>query len=568
MPYAARAMSRRIRSLFLAGLASVSFGAWADEEPSTAKLPDQPLTRQILYQFLLAEIAGGRGQLNLASSAYVDLAKSTQDPRIARRAAEVALHARQLEPALEASRIWYAADPESPPARQALWSLLAATHHSDELADRLAKVLEQEGPSLPAALLQLNRLLARYPDRPSALALINRVTSPYLNLPEAHFARAQAAQAAQDDPQALAEAETALQQRPDWEPAALLKAQLLINTPVQAADFLKQFLDRNPKAAEARLARARLLIDAKRYDDARKAFAELLAAQPDNLEMVYAVGLLSLQVDDPVTAERQLRRLLGSAYADQDSVRFYLGTIAEDRRRFDEALSLYAEVTPGTPRYLMAQARSASVLRQLNRLPEARERLHEAVVASPDDRTQLQLVEAQLLTEAGQPTEAFGVLQAGVQAHPDDPVLLYEAAMTADKAGRFDVMEKHLRHLIQVKPDHAHAYNALGYSMVERNERLDEAQKLIDKALSLAPDDPFILDSKGWVFFRRGRHADAETYLRKAFTLRPDPEIAAHLGEVLWVQGRRDEARKTWDDALKAAPANEVLTTTVKRLAP
>ncbi len=180
----------------------------------------------------------------------------------------------------------------------------------------------------------------------------------------------------------------------------------------------------------------------------------------------------------------------------------------------------------------------------------------------------LLIVEAQLLTQADKRADAYRLLEDGLKTSPDDPLLLYEVALMAERMGKPDVLERNLRKVIKLKPDHAHAYNALGYSLVERNLRLDEAAQLIDKALTLAPEDPFILDSKGWLDFRRGDMNGAVDALRKALALRPDPEIAAHLGEVLWQMGSREEAAKVWDEALKAAPGNEALTATIKRLQP
>jgi tetratricopeptide (TPR) repeat protein len=251
-------------------------------------------------------------------------------------------------------------------------------------------------------------------------------------------------------------------------------------------------------------------------------------------------------------------------YNDANTVRIYLGQIAEERRRWDDALTWYEKVTAGD-QYIAARSRAAHVLVQQNRLDEARKLLQESTASSVDERDQLLILEAQLLRDAGRVDEAYAVLEGGLAQRPDQPDLLYEAALTAEKSGKNDVLERNLRRLIEIKPDHAHAYNALGYSLADRNVRLDEAASLIDKALQLAPEDPFILDSKGWLQFRLGDGSAALDTLKKAFAIRADPEIAAHIGEVLWSLGRRDDARKAWNDAIKASPDNEVLMGTVKR---
>jgi len=276
------------------------------------------------------------------------------------------------------------------------------------------------------------------------------------------------------------------------------------------------------------------------------------------------VAVLSIQLKDYDEAEVELKRLLELGYNEPDNIRLYLGQIAEERKRWTEALAWYGKIGPGA-QYVSARVHMAQTMQQLGKLDEARRILQESTAGSPAERGQFLIAEAQLLREAGRHADAYAVLEEGLARHPDEPDLLYETALSAEKVGKLDVVERDLRRLIELKPDHAHAYNALGYSLADRNERLDEAQRLIDKALQLAPQDPFILDSKGWILFRQGDAGAALDVLNKAFGLRADPEIAAHVGEVLWALGRKDEARKTWADAAKANPGNEALSATIKR---
>lgn len=534
--------------------------------PEYSSLPNRELTPQILYQLLLAEIAGSRGQSGLSAEAYADLAKNTRDPRVARRAAEIAIFARRYDMALESARLWLAIEPSSPQARQMLTGLLAATNQSDELSVHLTRELAAAGKDVGPLLMQLNRYLARNPDKQAARRLVDRLTEPYLSLSEAHFARSQAAHNARDPAAALDELDRALELRPDWEQAALLRAQMTADA-AEATKFLGRFIAANPRAHDARVAYARSLVNEKRYADARQEFRALLADKPDNGDLVYAVGVLSLQLGDSDEAERQFGRLAGMSHAEVNNARLYLGQIAEDRKQWGEAIRRYNEVTAGG-QYLPARMRLAKVYSAQGDMPSARRALQETAAADVSERAQLLIAEAQLLREANRHEEAYGVLAEGLSAHPDQPELLYEAGLTAEKIGKLDVLERNLRRLIEIRPDHAHAYNALGYSLADRNERLDEAQRLIDKALELAPADPFILDSKGWVLFRRGDAAGALDVLNKAFSLRADPEIAAHLGEVLWSLGRRAEAERTWSDAMKAHPGNETLVGTVKKFLP
>jgi tetratricopeptide (TPR) repeat protein len=560
-------MKRRLLpALIAAALALPAIAQEGDADPSPANLPKLELTPRILYEFLVAELAGARGQLGLSLEAYMDLARTTRDPRIARRAAEIALFARRIDLALEATRIWSEADADSPQPRQMLASLLAAAGRTDELEASLAPQLAAAGKDIGPQLLQLNRALARHPDKKAAQDLADRLTKPYLGISEAHFARAQAAHNAGDQTRALAELDRAVALRPDWEQGALARMQMT-QDPVEAARYISRFVADNPQAKDARLAYARSLVAIKQFAEARRQFQVLLDEHHQNGDVVYAVAVLSLQLNDLDEAEKQLRRLVEANHGESDSARIYLGQIAEDRKRPDEALKWYREVESGS-QYLPARLRIAQVLVRQQKLDEARATLQQSAAATPAERAQLLVAEAQLLRDAKQFDDSYKVLADGLAAHPDQPELLYEAAIMAEKTGRLDVVEPYLRRLIAIRPDHAHAYNALGYSLADRNERLDEALQLIDKALQLSPEDPFILDSKGWVMFRRGDAQGALDVLKKAFSLRADPEIAAHLGEVLWSLGRKDEARRTWGEAMKASPGNEVLVGTVRKFVP
>jgi tetratricopeptide (TPR) repeat protein len=531
-------------------------------------LPKLELTAQILYQMLLAEVAGQRGNLGLSASAYMDLARTTRDPRLARRAAEMALHGRNLEAALQATRLWVEIDPESPQARQMMVGLLIGANRLDELQPHLAKLLALEGDQPRDGLLQLNRRFARYPDKRAVLAMIEQLTLPYVGLAEAHFARAQAAFNAAQWQRGIAEAERALALRPDWDAAVLLKSQLQRSeSPQDALETLRHYLAGHPQAREVRLQYARSLVGVRQFSQARAEFQRLLADFPDNPEVTYAVAVLSMQLADWDTAEANFRKLLAGEFAEIDTVRLYLGQIAEERRQYDEALRRYAEVAPGE-QFLAAQLRIAQILAKQGRLEAGLNHLQELRSKGAADPIQLLLAESQLLRDAGRTQDAYELLAQRLAHQPEQPELLYESALLAEKLGRHDTMEANLRKLIRIKPDHAHAYNALGYSFAERNLRLAEAEQLIAKALQLAPDDPFIIDSLGWVLFRKGDHVAALAQLQRAFSIRPDPEIAAHLGEVLWTLGRQEEARRIWREAAQAHPGNEALAEVIKRFAP
>jgi len=529
-------------------------------------LPNMELNGGMLYEFLLAEVALQRGNVGLAAQAYVDLAKKTRDPRVAKRATEIALYARMSGIATESARIWLETEPQSAQALQTLTGLLVSTNRLSEAQPYLKSLLVSGGRSPADGFLQLNRLLGSNPDKAATLRTIQGLATAFPDLPEAKFAIAQAALAAGQDPLALAQVREAASMRPDWELAALFEAQLLQKTSVSAArERLAAYLKRNPKAREARMSYARALVAEQKLPEAHAEFQRLLTEFPDSPDVVYAVGLLAFQLNDYPAARQSLERLLTMNFRDRNTLRLYLGQIAEEEKKLPDALRWYGEVTRGE-QYLNAQLRYAQVLAKQGNLEGARSHLRQIGPANAQQKGQLVLAEAALLRDAKREREAFDLVAGALGEQPDNPDLLYDYAMLAEKIDRIDAMETSLRKLIVLRPDHAHAYNALGYSLADRNQRLPEAKQLIEKGLSLAPNDAFILDSMGWVFYRMGDNKTAIEYLRRAFAMRPDAEIAAHLGEVLWANGERVEAEKIWGDAMRQYPGNEVIASTIKRL--
>ena len=528
-------------------------------------LPQQELSQAVLFKLLLAEIALQRGQNNVAVQSYLELTRETRDPRIAQRATEVAWNSRFLGVALETAGIWLAADPESVQARQVLATLLVSQSRLAEAQPYLEKSLAADKENLGHNFLQLNTLLARHPDKAAVLALTQSLAKPYPTLPEAHYSIAQAAVGAGQSELALAEIRAALKYRPDWEQAALFQGQLLQRaSSADALAYYQGYLRSYPQAMDVRLNYARLLVTGKQYTEARNEFQALLKEFPNNPDVSLAVGLLSLQLNDYETAETQLQHALETNYKDPDTVRFYLGQANEERKHLEEALRWYGSVSGGE-QYVPSRARYASILVKQGRMPEARKYLQEAA-RNGQERVQFTQAEAQLLRDANEFREAYDLLGQALEKNPNSPELLYDHAMAAEKIDRIDVLESNLRKVIELKPDYAHAYNALGYTLADRNTRLPEAYTLIEQALKLAPEDPFIIDSMGWVLYRRGKLKDSLSYLQRAYAGRPDPEIAAHLGEVLWALGERSEAERVWGDASKEAPDNETLANTIKRL--
>ena len=535
------------------------------EARARAALPRQPLTPEILFKFLVAEVAGQRGAIGISQSAYLDLARQTQDPRIARRAVEVSMFARNQAGALEAARLWAAAEQDSGRAQQTLAALLLSEGKFGEAEPILRALLKEDGAN---GFLHLSALMGQLRDTRAALELVERLAADHLALPEARLAVAQAAASAGHFDAAVAALQQADRLRPGWEPGALLHAQILAKTSrPDALAFMRDFLARHPGSREVRLAYARTLVNANQFAEARVEFARLTGDFPRNAEVSFAAGLLSLQMGDLEAARDLLTQTLGYSPRDPDMVHYYLGQVAEQMKQPDAANAHYAEVKTGN--YLVpARARQAALLVRAGKLDEARALL--AFTHGENDAQNVRLIQAQaeLLRDSKEYAAAFEVVSEGLKRFPDSADLLYDRAMVAEKLDKLDVLEADLRRVIVLRPDDAQAYNALGYTLADRTDRLAEAIVLLGKALALAPEDPFILDSVGWAQYRSGDLARAREYLERAYKVRPDPEIAAHLGEVLWVGGLREAAGELWQTSLQAHPQNELLLETLHRLKP
>jgi tetratricopeptide (TPR) repeat protein len=536
--------------------------------PARAQAPAAPveLSERMLYDLLLGEIALQRGDAALAAKTFGDLARRTRDLRVVRRAVEVANQARLPDLAVDAAKLWYELEPASQQTLQVLAALLITAKRVDEAQPYLEKLLEGEGVNVENGFMQLGRLLAGNPDKTANLRVVRSLAARHPKLAPAQFAVAQAAFAAADESAALAAIRQAQTLRPDWEAAAIFEAQVLQKrSPAAAAKRLGAFIAKNPNSREARLSYARVLVQDKRFPEAREQFEALLAANPGNTDVVYAVGLLAFQLKDFPVAEQNMKRLLGMPYRDHDGVRYLLGQIAEEQKLWGNAIDWYQSIGTGE-HAVPARMRTANAIAKQGKLDDARAFLQRVAADHPDQEVQLIVAEAQLLRDANRAPDAFQVLGQALQKDPDQPELLYDFALTAEKLERYDVLESNLRKLIQMRPDHAHAYNALGYSYAERNMKLPEARKLIERALELAPEDYFIIDSLGWVMYRQGDLKGALAQLQRAYDGRPDAEIGAHLGEVLWKLGRTTEANRVWQESLKAGPENETLLRTIKRL--
>lgn len=533
-------------------------------------LPDVTLTDGLLYEFLLGDLAAQRGKPELAARIYLDLARSTRDPRVARRAAQLTFEAHQYDQSLEAFRLWQQLEPDSPLARQMLVSLLLSGGKLEEARPYVTELLASDAQGTGRSFINLYGLLARVPDKTAALDWMIEVAHPYPQVAEAHWVLAQTAAAANKHALALAEAQQASALRPEWDLAVMLQAQLMQRSePEQAAALLARHLKAYPGQQNVRLFHARMLLEQKHYVLAREEFMHLLQQRPGNAEIAFTVAMISLQLGELERAEQELRTALAgtSGNKDENILYFYLGQLGEARQDEAAALNYYRQVTGGE-RHYDAQLRVAYLLNKQRQTEQAIGVLRQVKAGSDEQRVQLLLIEAQFLRDGGRQDESFKVLSQGLTRFPEHPELLYQAALTADKLKKYDTFERLIRKLIKIEPNNAHAYNALGYGWLERNVRVAEAMELVQKAHALLPDDAAILDSVGWGYFRLNNLEQSIAFLRRAFAANPDPEIAAHLGEVLWVSGERAEAEAIWRDSARKHPDNRILQGVIRKFLP
>lgn len=544
-----------------------------DAPAPPAALPSVPLTSELLYKLLKAELDFQAGAWQGPYIALLGAAQETRDPRLAQRAAEMALAAKQATEAMAAITLWRELAPESEEAAQYYLGFSIMSGDFERVEPVLAARLAETPPAARGgALFQVQQLLGRARDKRGAARAMQRLAAPYQDLFEARIVLSQSAHALGDNEQAQAEARAALARKPDAELAVLALAQATSGDDAVAA-VLADFLAAHPQAREVRAAYARVLVNRKEFRAARDQFTHLLEGQPDHLGTLYALGILSLQLDEPQVAERHLTRFMEVYGAHPDDERdpskvlMMLAQIAEDRGEYAAAQAWLDKVAADNPQaQLLARLKLAQLQGKQGQLSAAAATLDAIDTEDRDQQAQVALTRGQILRDAGKFDAAYKALEAAARRFPGNPDVLYDFALAAEKVGKVDVMETTLREVIAQAPENHHAYNALGYSLAERNVRLDEARQLIDKALKMAPDDPFIMDSMGWVEYRLGNLRQAEEMLRRAYALRTDPEIGVHLAEVLWKTGKREDAQKLLREARAKDPKNDTLRSTLARL--
>jgi len=545
-----------------------AFGTQSAEDKKD--LPNVPLTSQIVFQVLAAEVALQRDQPAPAYQTYLALARDTHDPRMAQRATEIALAAQSPSDALAAAQLWQQYAPDSERAAQLDASLLVLSGKPDDAAPLLARELAQvPQENRGSALLALQLLLSRGPNRVGGLHVLQDLLKNDMTRPEAQLAIARQQIAASDAPGARKSLEQALALKPDYLPAALTLSQMGPDERKEGIASLEKYVQQNPKSHDARLALAQMYLASDRLDDAQQQFETMHKDNANDLTPLMALALINLQKKNFPDAQKYLQQYAQKAEktpgADPGQAYIYLAQLSLEQKNDAAASDWLNKISPSSQQYIPAQITRAQLLEKQGKPDDARKLLTNLQATDPRDQALIARTDAAILFDAKRYPEAEERLAQATADFPDDPDLAYDYAMAAEKNAHYDVMEAQLRKLIEAEPDNPQAYNALGYSLADRGLRLEEANRLIEKASSLAPDDAFIMDSVGWVKYRLGDTADAIKLLRKAYNLQPNAEIGAHLGEVLWKSGEQDQARDAWREARKLEPDNDTLLKTLKR---
>ena len=589
---------RGLARVLACALASLAIAHGASAQPASPTVDNSGLDAALFYQLMIGEIELRSGEVGTAYQVLLEAARRTKNEQVFRRATDVALQARAGDQALAAVVAWRGALPESSEALRYQVQLLVALNRAGESVEPLTTLLRiTRAPQRPALIASLPRLFARTADRRAAAELLGQALRPYLDASETRSAAATALgrswMAALDPNQALDFARRAHQAEPTGEGPALLALELLPGTPGAEA-IVTGYLQAKPDDTGIRLLYVRTLAGSQRYAEATQQLEQMTQRDPNRAAPWITLGALQLEMHRPAEATVALQNYVrlveagapvaadpsqaqpvgedndespapGSSSQALTQAWLLLAQAAEEQRDYAAAEGWLARID-NPQRALEVQLRRASMLARQGKLDEARQSIRRVPEQTQADGRAKLLAEAQLLRDQKAWGEAEKVLADANKQFADDVDLLYEQAMMAEKTNNLDEMERLLRRVIELKPDHHHAYNALGYSLAERKVRLPEARALIKKALDLSPGEPFITDSLGWVEYRLGNSDEALRLLRGAYQSRPDPEIAAHLGEVLWATGQVEEARRIWREGRSRDSANDVLKETLARL--
>lgn len=524
-----------------------------------------PLSAEMLYRLMAAEIAGQRGQLAISVQEYLRAAEISRDLEVVERAARIAVYARDNVTSLKVGKLWLELQPGS---IQALTVIATAQIKQDQYddalqtLDRLLVLTELRGQR---GYHFIFTLLGRQRDKQAALDLLDKLMVRRGYTADALFTYGRLALLVGELEKSTKAVKKLLQKKPEWEDAQQLWVNLLVRKGQDdvALEYLQNTVTTYPQGRSIRMYFARKLVDEKRLAEAYEQFKILLDQENSNVDARYALGLLSLEMKRLDEAEEYFTVLFEDEERTNEAA-YYLGQIAERRRNTGLATRWYSQVNKGQ-HHIEAQIRIAFMIAESGDLTAARKRLHNIEASTTAIELRLYLAEGDILRTANHHQEAFDLYSEALAKMPDNSQLLYARALTAEKIEQLEVTLQDLEHIVKREPDNVQALNALGYTLADRTDRYEDALKYIQAAYKINSTDPAIIDSMGWVYYRMGDYQQALRYLQKAFDELKDPEIGAHLGEVLWVMGEQQKARKVWDEALQSKPEHKILIDVIKR---
>ncbi len=533
------------------------------KRPRPSDYPVAPFPKDALYQLLVAEVAGYRGEYSTALEKYVDMALKTRDAGVAQRAAMLAVYLKRYEEALTTSKIWVEQEPDSIEARRYLSEQLL------RIGDMEQAIVHMEAIKNLGGLANFESFAysaANMDDkgREVLLEAMSRMLAEYPGDEQLMFSKAVLLEQSGQLEEALQLANQLLVSKKDINVIVLKVNALkdLLRTD-EALIFLESTLEELADKRRLRLIYARMLFEAERLVDAEKQYEQVHQQAPNDSDILFALALISMEQGKDESAKGYLNQMIRFNRRANEA-HYYLGSIADKNDEIPQAISEYKMVGPGRE-YLAAQVRIAALLADQDRLDDARAHLENQRANNPERYNRLVMIEGQLLSERGHEAEFFELLETVIQKQPENVELLYFRAMTGQSLGRLDVLEQDLLRVIEIDPGNADAMNALGYTLADQTDRHDEALILIERALEIKPNEAAFIDSLGWVQYRLENYKDAVTNLRKALSLFDNDEVAAHLGEVLWVSGEQQEARNVWQKALDARPDSDILKRVIKR---
>lgn len=528
------------------------------------KPPARAFSRDTLYSLLTAEIAGTRQQYDVALNNYTQQAKVTRDPQVAERATMIARYLNETQAASDNALLWVELAPDSDEAlANAAFALMQAGRAME--AFEMSRRLQSKGKetlfqsiaananTLPATQRETLKgaFLAQLQLTPKDEQLLVGTGILY-HLLEQHQ-------------EALGYAQQALKLNADSVPATLLETNMLhvLKRTPEALEKMAALLERQPDSQRLRLQYARVLAHSD-VGLAQKQFERLLEQSPSDSDILLSLALVATENKDHETAVKAFEQLLDNNQH-MSTAHYYLGQIAETRADPDQAVLHYLQVTPGNE-FLQSTINLFDILIQQGDLLSANDHVKRLSAAHPELADNLQLLYNQTLMRHNLLDDAEQSLSAALVTSPTNIELLYARAILRDQRGQLPAAEQDLRAILALDPNNATALNTLGYLLVDRTQRFEEAGELLRRAISLKPEDPAIIDSLGWLYFHTGNYPEALIYLRRAFAAYPDAEIAAHLGEVLWTIDEREEALDIWHEALKKAPTSDIIQRTMERL--